>query len=958
MEMIKPDTLFCASQPLDWRGTPHQAFSALLGIDLRKGGVLTAEEALAAAMSALPPGCRLDAGIPKQEAEWLLAGTVTPLAREGSVIEIRVGKSRRRFLVKAAPDGKPVPLTWEVAAFDPAGNPLGSKDAPLLADPALPHGAPACPLPLGAWPCRMKGLGTYDARWLQTRWPGLPDDADWHFFNEAQPQQRLPGGLRGDEEIFLSAFGPETPEQHVRLPGVRLRLEVLRTGETEWKGQAIAADTLWLFPVERTALICWHALVPCADEKPSDIAAARFLLSPEQAASAPPPAAPAANVADAHIPAAEQATAAGPSMPGMSAAGMTAAAAATTVAAGAAAASAAKAGTAPDAPGSTPQDAAPAPPPGPAPLSQAELAANLHADLEESLPEFNAVLAQAGLPPLTPEQIAETRQHLARLSAEAAALEASSPPPPLEEQLRQAGLSEERIAAVNAALELELPDPAEYADAAAWQAASEAFLARFSALLQPPASLTDSMSQMLRLMGPGGAESLRAMSGDLPGTPSALLQKAGMSPAAADRLLELLDDAPDDLDALTAYAPVLEAGAGFPPGSVSAHLERYQAALKELEDKAPDKAPATAANKAASAPSADIPAQPAAAPQSAPDATPPEAPAASPAGAAQEPGDDMQPDAAASESAAASAAASPSRAQFAAVLAAGGSLAGFALAGADLSGLRLDGQQLAGADLSGADLRGASLVGTDLRGATLAGADASGACFLRARLSQADLRKLRAPDADFTGADLTEADASEADLSSALFHESRVSDLRAPQARMEGARLRYSDFSGADLSGANLRSADMHALCLDRARLNGADLAGAALGHGTQAPAADFTGAVLSGSAWTEVAAPRAVFRRAAAANASFTDCDFAATDWTAVSARQADLTRCSLQGAALQRADLFEASLREARLHGADARGASLYGADLYRLGLDGNSRLDDADITATILEARQKHA
>lgn len=952
MEMIKPDTLFCASQPLDWRGTPHQAFSALLGIDLRTGGALAAEEALAAAMSALPPGCRLDAGIPKQEAEWLLAGTVTPQAREGSVIEIRVGKSRRRFLVKAAPDGKPVPLTWEVAAFDPAGNPLGSKDAPLLADPALPHGAPACPLPLGAWPCRMKGLGTYDARWLQTRWPGLPDDADWHFFNEAQPQQRLPGGLRGDEEIFLSSFGPETPEQHVRLPGVRLRLEVLRTGETEWKGQAIAADTLWLFPVERTALICWHALVPCADEKPSDIAAARFLLSPEQAASAPPPAAPAANVADAHIPAAEQATAAGPSMPGMNAAGMTAAAAATTVAAGAAAASAAKAGTAPDAPGSTPQEAAPAPPPGPAPRSQAELAANLHADLEESLPEFNAVLAQAGLPPLTPEQIAETRQHLDRLSAEAAALQASPPPPPLEEQLRQAGLSEERIAAVNAALELELPDPTEYADASAWQAASEAFLARFSALMQPSDSLTDTMSQTLRLMGPGGAESLKAMSGDLPGTPSALLQKAGMSPAAADRLLELLDDAPDDLDALTAYAPVLEAGAGFPPGSVSAHLERYQAALKELEDKAPDKTSATAANKAASAPSADIPAQPAAPPQSAPEATPPDAPAASPAGAAQEPGDDTQPDAAAS------AAASHFRAQFAAVLAAGGSLAGFALAGADLSGLRLDGQQLAGADLSGADLRGASLVGTDLRGATLAGADASGACFLRAHLSQADLRKLRALDADFTGADLTEADASEADLSSALFHESQAAGLRAPQARMEGARLRYSDFSGADLSGANLRSADMHALRLDRARLSGADLAGAALGHGTQAPAADLTGAVLSGSAWTEVAAPRAVFRRAAAGNASFTDCDFAATDWTAVSARQADLTRCSLQGAALQRADLFEASLREARLHGADARGASLYGADLYRLGLDGNSRLDDADITATILEARKKHA
>ena len=947
MEMIKPDTLFCSSQPLDWRGAPHHAFSALLGIDLRTGGVLAAEAALAAAMTALPPGCRLDAGIPKQDAEWLLAGTVTPQAREGGVIEVRVGRSRRRFLIKAAPDGRPVPLTWEVTAFDPAGNPLGSKDAPLLSDPALPHGAPACPLPLGAWPCRMKDLGTYDARWLQTRWPGLPDDADWHFFNEAQPQQRLPGGLRGDEEIFLSAFGPETPEQHVRLPGVRLRLEVLRTAENAWKGQAIAADTLWLFPVERTAVICWHALVPCADEKPSDIAAARFLLSPEQAASAPPPAAP---PAETSVPPAEQTAAAESPAQGMSAAGMTAAAVAGTAVAGvaaAAASSAASSGADAAAPESAPR---PAPAPSPAPLTQAEMAAALHADLEESLPEFNAALAQAGLPPLTPEQIAETRQHLDRLSAETATLQASPPPPSLDEQLRRAGLSEERIAAVNAALELELPDPTEHTDAAAWQAASAAFLARFSALMQPPAGLTDSMSQMLHLMGPEGEASLKAMSGNLPNTPSAALQKAGMSPAAADRLLELLDDAPDDLDELTAYAPLLEAGAGFPPGSVSEHIERYRAALRELEGQAGKQAP--------TAPAADSPAQTAAASAQAdtPETPSPETQAA-PAQTAQERDGGAPPEAAAAGGAT-SADAPPSRAALVAVLAAGGSLAGLSLVGADLSGLRLDGQQLAGADLSGADLRGASLVDADLRGAKLTGADASEACFLRARLQQADLRQFRAVDADFSAADLTEADASGADFSSALFHESRASGLRAPQARLEQARLRHTDLSGADLSGTNLRAADMHGLLLDHARLNGADLAGAALGHGTRASQADFTGAVLAGSMWTAVPAPRAVFRRATADNAGFLDCDFAAADWDAVRARQADFTRSSLHGASLQRADLFEASLRETRLHGADARGANLYGADLYRLGLDGSSRLDDADITGTILAARKKHA
>ena len=227
MDIQKPDTLFCATQPLDWRGAPHHAFSVLLGLDMRTGGVLAADAALTAAMQALPSGCRLDVGIPKQEAEWLLAGVVTPRAREGAVVEIRVGRSRRRFLVAASPDGSPVPLLWEKTAFDPEGNPLGGKN-PQISDPALPHGAPACPLPLGAWPCRMKNMGTYDARWLKTRWPGLPDDADWRFFNEAQPQQRLPDGLRGDEEILLAGFFDDAPERRFRLPGARLRFEILR----------------------------------------------------------------------------------------------------------------------------------------------------------------------------------------------------------------------------------------------------------------------------------------------------------------------------------------------------------------------------------------------------------------------------------------------------------------------------------------------------------------------------------------------------------------------------------------------------------------------------------------------------------------------------------------------------------------------------------------------------------
>ena len=945
MDIQKPDTLFCATQPLDWRGAPHHAFSVLLGLDMRTGGVLAADAALTAAMQALPSGCRLDVGIPKQEAEWLLAGVVTPRAREGAVVEIRVGRSRRRFLVAASPDGSPVPLLWEKTAFDPEGNPLGGKN-PQISDPALPHGAPACPLPLGAWPCRIKNMGTYDARWLKTRWPGLPDDADWRFFNEAQPQQRLPDGLRGDEEILLAGFFDDAPERRFRLPGARLRFEILRREDNVWKEHAARMDTLWLFPGQNTALLYWHALVPCADEAASDIAAVRFHLSPDTLETAPPPA-PAADTAAA----AEQ-TADAPA-PGMSTAVTTAAGMTAAATAGASDSDREPAAASVETPSSPTQETASSPTtPTPAPavsdtptFSPAALSATMREELTEDLPEINAALEEAGLPPLSPEQIEETRRHIDALTAKLAEVEATPPPPPLEEQLRQAGVPEDRIAAVNTALELELPDPTQHADSASWQAASDAFLARFSALLQPDEGLRASMSRTLQLLGPDGEKQLKALAGDMADSPQALLQRAGMRPDNAERLLTMLEQAPDDPDELDAYARELEMAAGFPPDSISRHLQRYRDALRELEGESP------------AAPESSSPKAPEESGTTAASDAPPATATASEEQPPQSAGNAAEAEAATTDTATDSAA-PLSRAAVMALLASGASLAGAVLAGADLSGLRFDKQHLAGTDFSGANLRGASFVDADLSEASLEGADASDAVFLRARLDKARLRQLRAADADFTGATLAGADARGADFSGATFQESQAADLHAADAVFANARLRDADFSGADLSGARLTGTDMHALKLDRARLSGANLADASLNNGTRAPGADFSGAALGGSVWSGVAAPQAVFQRAAADNASFIDCDFSGTGWDAVRARHADFTRCSLRGASLQRADLFEASLREARLHAADVRNANLYGADLYRLGTDDATRLDGAHIARTILAARGKTA
>ena len=69
-----------------------------------------------------------------------------------------------------------------------------------LSDQALP----ATFLPLDMlWPERAKKRGTYDKTWMETRFPGLPDDFDWSFFNVAAEDQQAPQPFAGDELLRL-----------------------------------------------------------------------------------------------------------------------------------------------------------------------------------------------------------------------------------------------------------------------------------------------------------------------------------------------------------------------------------------------------------------------------------------------------------------------------------------------------------------------------------------------------------------------------------------------------------------------------------------------------------------------------------------------------------------------------------------------------------------------------------
>jgi len=57
-----------------------------------------------------------------------------------------------------------------------------------------------------AWQPRRTLAGTFDATWQANRWPDVPEDFDFAFYNCAHPSLTYPEYLRGDEQLDLTGL--------------------------------------------------------------------------------------------------------------------------------------------------------------------------------------------------------------------------------------------------------------------------------------------------------------------------------------------------------------------------------------------------------------------------------------------------------------------------------------------------------------------------------------------------------------------------------------------------------------------------------------------------------------------------------------------------------------------------------------------------------------------------------
>jgi len=258
----------------------------------------------------------------KPVADFTAVGTAYPpkVVSESFPVIMRVGSKLKELKVfgpwkwlplasggeMPGPSGPliPVPITYANAWGGPeyALNPLGcgreGEKTPLLEIPDAYissrnfTGGPAvfAPMPSDA-PYRKSKMGTYDKVWIEERWPWLPADFDYSYYNAAHPSQWMEGYLRGDEELEFVNMHPTVSRYQSRLPGLRARCFVTRItnwsldlnpeeAEREFHEIPVDLDTLWVDMDEEKLVLVWRGRTPVKSLKRRDLESMLVLTEP------------------------------------------------------------------------------------------------------------------------------------------------------------------------------------------------------------------------------------------------------------------------------------------------------------------------------------------------------------------------------------------------------------------------------------------------------------------------------------------------------------------------------------------------------------------------------------------------------------------------------------------------------------------------------------------------------
>lgn len=112
------------------------------------------------------------------------------------------------------------------------------------------------------WAPRLAHQGICDERWLQSRYPLLPEDFDSRFYQYAHPDLVAVPHLTGDERVTLEGLLPTRTE--MRLPGWRL-VAVIKRASGEISVTFPLLDTVRLQLDLGKASLVWRSNFECTD---------------------------------------------------------------------------------------------------------------------------------------------------------------------------------------------------------------------------------------------------------------------------------------------------------------------------------------------------------------------------------------------------------------------------------------------------------------------------------------------------------------------------------------------------------------------------------------------------------------------------------------------------------------------------------------------------------------------
>lgn len=332
MKIIKPLTLGILNRPYLYRGQSRLALAALGFFRLGGGAAdrfLTENLQWAKIVPALPVGLPLDHIIPKAHAEVMLCGSAHAIGEPLPAMTVRMqcGRIDKRLCVigdrkwrrtlgpwVCVDEAKPFsskPITWQNAygGAGHAANPVGRGYLPRLAWLWMREGLmpnieaaqyPVMPgrrahVPAGFAPgllqhsAALTRSGTYDKRWLEEDFPGLPRDFDFSLFNLSPGDQQFVGNFVGDESYCLEGLHPRHGVLKGSLPGLAARAFVLRTGQGAEQSEEVplVCDTVWFFPDLDLGMQVYRGETQVTDSDALDVAS--VMVAYERISDAPRP---------------------------------------------------------------------------------------------------------------------------------------------------------------------------------------------------------------------------------------------------------------------------------------------------------------------------------------------------------------------------------------------------------------------------------------------------------------------------------------------------------------------------------------------------------------------------------------------------------------------------------------------------------------------------------------------